>query len=53
MSDKLHYGDNLSILRGSIARESVDLIYLDPPFNSNASYNVLFKAPSGRILEAE
>ena len=32
----LHYGDNLQVLRDSIATESVDLIYLDPPFNSNA-----------------
>lgn len=37
----LFYGDNLSILREHIADESVDLIYLDPPFNSNRSYNVL------------
>ena len=43
----LYYGDNLDVLRESIKDETVDLIYLDPPFNSNASYNVLFKAPSG------
>ena len=43
----LYCGDNLSVLRESIRAESVDLIYLDPPFNSNASYNVLFKAPDG------
>ena len=43
----LYYGDNLRVLRESIADESVDLIYLDPPFNSNASYNVLFKSPDG------
>ena len=43
----LYYGDNLSVLRESITDESIDLIYLDPPFNSNASYNVLFKGPSG------
>lgn len=43
----LYYGDNLGVLRDSIASESVDLIYLDPPFNSNASYNVLFKGASG------
>ena len=48
MTNKLYYGDNLGVLRDSIADESVDLIYLDPPFNSNASYNVLFKAPGGR-----
>jgi 16S rRNA G966 N2-methylase RsmD len=44
MTNALYYGDNLAVLRESIADESVDLIYLDPPFNSNASYNVLFKA---------
>jgi len=43
----LYYGDNLNVLRDSIADASVDLIYLDPPFNSNASYNVLFKGPTG------
>ncbi len=36
----LYYGDNLQVLRDSIATESVDLIYLDPPFNSNATFNV-------------
>lgn len=41
------------MLRGSIADESVDLIYLDPPFNSNASYNVLFKALSGEQSQAQ
>ena len=43
----LYYGDNLSVLRDHIADDSVDLIYLDPPFNSNASYNVLFRSASG------
>jgi DNA modification methylase len=43
----LYYGDNLHILRDYIPDESVDLIYLDPPFNSNRSYNVLFKEESG------
>jgi len=38
----LIYGDNLDVLRRHIADESVDLVYLDPPFNSNAAYNVLF-----------
>jgi site-specific DNA-methyltransferase (adenine-specific) len=47
MTNHLYYGDNLQVLRDSIASDSVDLIYLDPPFNSNASYNVLFKGPSG------
>jgi site-specific DNA-methyltransferase (adenine-specific) len=49
----LYYGDNLSVLRESIANESVDLIYLNPPFNSSASYNVLFKAPSGEGSQAQ
>ena len=39
----LHYGDNLTVLREQIASESVDLIYLDPPFNSNVNYNVTFR----------
>jgi len=43
----LYYGDNLPVLRESFADASVDLIYLDPPFNSNASYNVLFRGPGG------
>ncbi len=47
----LYYGDNLNILRRYIKDESVDLIYLDPPFNSNRNYNVLFKDESG--LEAD
>jgi DNA modification methylase len=53
MANKLYYGDNLGVLRASIASESVDLIYLDPPFNSNASYNVLFKATSGAQSPAQ
>ena len=53
MTNKLFYGDNLAVLRESIATESVDLIYLDPPFNSNANYNVLFKAPSGEQSAAQ
>jgi site-specific DNA-methyltransferase (adenine-specific) len=49
----LYYGDNLAVLRDSIADETVDLIYLDPPFNSNASYNVLFKGPAGNESAAQ
>ncbi len=49
----LYCGDNLKVLRDSIASESVDLIYLDPPFNSNASYNVLFKGPTGTESAAQ
>ena len=43
MENVLYYGDNLDILRRYVKDESVDLVYLDPPFNSNATYNVLFK----------
>ena len=43
----LYYGDNLDILRRYVADESVDLVYLDPPFNSNATYNVLFAEHHG------
>jgi site-specific DNA-methyltransferase (adenine-specific) len=53
VSNHLYYGDNLEILRQHIKDESVDLIYLDPPFNSNASYNVLFKAPTGEASQAQ
>jgi len=49
----LFYGDNLPILREYVPDESVDLIYLDPPFNSNRDYNVLFKDESGDDSEAQ
>jgi site-specific DNA-methyltransferase (adenine-specific) len=52
-TNTLYYGDNLDILREYVADESVDLIYLDPPFNSNATYNVLFKAPGGEGSQAQ
>jgi site-specific DNA-methyltransferase (adenine-specific) len=51
--DTLFFGDNLTILRNEIEDESVDLIYLDPPFNSNANYNVLFKSPAGDESQAQ
>lgn len=47
MLNRLFFGDNLSVLRESIASESVDLVYLDPPFKSNQDYNVLFKDHAG------
>lgn len=53
MGNHLYYGDNLGVLRDEIADNSVDLIYLDPPFNSNASYNVLFRGPSGSESAAQ
>ncbi len=49
----LFYGDNLKVLREYIPNESVDLIYLDPPFNSNRNYNVLFKDERGTDSEAQ
>ncbi len=49
----LYYGDNLDILRKDIPDESVDLIYLDPPFNSERNYNVIFKNESGRNTDAQ
>ncbi|NLO73667.1 MAG: site-specific DNA-methyltransferase [candidate division WS1 bacterium] len=49
----LYFGDNLDILRRYVPDESVDLIYLDPPFNSKASYNVLFKERSGAESAAQ
>lgn len=53
MSNQLYFGDNLGVLRESIKDESVDLIYLDPPFNSNATYNVLFRTPKGHQSDAQ
>ncbi len=47
MENTLYYGDNLDILKRYVGDESVDLIYLDPPFNSNQNYNVLFKERDG------
>lgn len=49
----LYYGDNLKILRDKIPDNSIDLIYLDPPFNSKADYNILFKEPTGELSEAQ
>src|SRR5437588_203580 len=51
--NRLYYGDNLDVLREHVPDESVDLIYLDPPFNSQATYNVLFRAPSGEQSQAQ
>ena len=48
--NSLYFGDNLDILRAHLGDATVDLIYLDPPFNSHASYNVLFKTPKGHDL---
>ncbi len=49
----LYYGDNLKVLREQLPDESVDLVYLDPPFNSNADYNVLFAERGGEASHAQ
>lgn len=49
----LFYGDNLPIMREYLPNESVDLVYLDPPFNSQRTYNVLFKEEGGQESEAQ
>ena len=49
----LYFGDNLDVLRESIAGESVDLVYLDPPFNSDRDYNILFSSPKGEESSAQ
>lgn len=49
----LNYGDNLEILRKYMPDNSIDLVYLDPPFNSKATYNVLFKEPTGAPSQAQ
>ncbi|MDQ1328856.1 MAG: hypothetical protein QG641_2142 [Candidatus Poribacteria bacterium] len=53
MGNILYYGDNLDILRKYIPDNLVDLIYLDPPFNSKANYNILYKEPSGDFSDAQ
>ena len=49
----LFFGDCLEIIREHLPDESVDLIYLDPPFNSNRDYNLLFKTPKGHAVDAQ
>ena len=53
MPNTLFYGDNLDVLKRHVKDESVDLVYLDPPFNSNANYNVLFAAKDGHQAAAQ
>lgn len=52
MDNKLYYGDNLDVLRANIDDGSIDLVYLDPPFNSKASYNLLFRSAKGNGADA-
>ena len=49
----LYYGDNLEILRRYIENESVDLVYLDPPFKSDQDYNILFAERNGSRAAAQ
>ena len=51
--NQLFYGDTLDVLRLHVLDESVDLVYLDPPFNSNADYNVLFAERDGTQAAAQ
>src|SRR5688572_10385443 len=53
MRNTLFYSDNLDVLREQVADESVDLIYLDPPFNSARNYNLLFKQVKGESSPAQ
>ena len=53
MPNTLYYGDNLQVMREHLPDASVDLVYLDPPFNSRASYNVLFREKSGEDSPAQ
>lgn len=53
MNRKLFFGDNLAVMREHISDQSVDLIYLDPPFNSDARYNVLFQSPDEKRASAQ
>jgi site-specific DNA-methyltransferase (adenine-specific) len=52
-SNTLYYGDNLEVLRKHFPNECVDLVYLDPPFNSKADYNILFKESTGEDSAAQ
>ena len=51
--NQLYFGDNLAILREHVSRRQRRPIYLDPPFNSNATYNVLFSEKSGEQSAAQ
>jgi DNA modification methylase len=51
--NKLFFGENLEVLREHIADNTIDLIYLDPPFNSKRDYNLLFKTPQGHASDAQ
>jgi len=52
-ANTLYFGDNLNILKDYIPDNSIDLIYLDPPFNSNRAYNVIFQDKTGKKAAAQ
>ena len=52
-SNVLYYGDNLDILRRYLPAAAVDLVYLDPPFNSNRDDNVILRDESGNATDAQ
>jgi 16S rRNA G966 N2-methylase RsmD len=49
----LYYADNLDIVHRYLPETCVDLVYLDPPFNSNRDYNVIFRDESGNATDAQ
>ena len=51
--NELYFGDNLNVIRDHVGDCAIDLIYLDPPFNSAATYNKLFKSPTGDHSHAQ
>jgi len=51
--NQLYYGDNLDVLRRYIKDETIELVYLDPPFKSNQDYNVLFAEKDGTAAAAQ
>ncbi|MFL9839490.1 DNA methyltransferase [Sphingomonas sp. ST-64] len=53
LANSLFYGDNLEVMRTYFPDASVDLVYLDPPFNSRANYNILFRSPEGGEADAQ
>ncbi|MCS6855994.1 MAG: hypothetical protein NZ523_14760, partial [Elioraea sp.] len=53
MTRALYYGDNLEVLRKHLGDASVDLIYLDPPFNSARDYNLLFREATGEPAQGQ
>ena len=53
MKNTIYYGDNLNVMRKYIPPESIDLIYLDPPFNSKKQYNIIYKDPTGKKSESQ